>query len=87
MANTSQQVGGSIGTALMSTIAASATAAWAVANPTASAQAAAVEGWLTAFWWAAGVMALAAIVSFVLVRFDQATADTDADLPEPAMAI
>jgi len=54
MVNTSQQIGGSIGTALLSTLAASA------ATP--------VEGYTTAFWWAAGIFAIGALVCGSLLR-------------------
>jgi EmrB/QacA subfamily drug resistance transporter len=66
MVNTSQQVGGSIGTALLSTLAVSATTDWVVANgPGAQA---AVEGYITAFWWAAAIFAVGAIVTGALLR-------------------
>jgi EmrB/QacA subfamily drug resistance transporter len=67
MVNTMQQIGGSIGTALLSTLAAAAVtsdlAANATARPDAAALAhAAVHGYTTAFWWAAGIYAVGAIV-------------------------
>jgi EmrB/QacA subfamily drug resistance transporter len=67
MVNTMQQIGGSIGTALLSTLAAAAVtsdlAANATARPDAAAVAhAAVHGYTTAFWWAAGIYAVGAIV-------------------------
>jgi EmrB/QacA subfamily drug resistance transporter len=71
MVNTSQQIGGAVGTALMSTIAAGATAAWLATNQTATnaaADQAAVHGYVIAFWWAAGALVLAAGTSFALVR-------------------
>jgi EmrB/QacA subfamily drug resistance transporter len=61
MLNTSQQIGGSIGTALLNTIAAGATTAWA-ATHAGDAAGAAVHGYTTAFWWAAGVLVLAAAI-------------------------
>jgi MFS family permease len=66
MVSTSQQVGGSIGTALLSTLAVSATTDYIVANGP-SAQAA-VEGYVTAFWWAAAIFAVGAIVTGALLR-------------------
>jgi EmrB/QacA subfamily drug resistance transporter len=54
MVNVSQQIGGSIGTALLSTLAASA------ATP--------VEGYTTAFWWAAGIFAIGALATGSLLR-------------------
>jgi EmrB/QacA subfamily drug resistance transporter len=70
MVNTSQQVGGSIGTALLSTLASSAAgdfAATHAAGP-ATLQAAAVHGYTTAFWWAAGIFAVGAVVSAAVFR-------------------
>jgi EmrB/QacA subfamily drug resistance transporter len=66
MVSTSQQVGGSIGTALLSTLAVSATTDYIVSNGP-SAQAA-VEGYVTAFWWAAAIFAVGAIVTGALLR-------------------
>jgi EmrB/QacA subfamily drug resistance transporter len=62
MVNTSQQVGGSIGTAFLSTMAASATAGFA-GDP----GSAAIHGFTTAFWWAAGIFAFGAIVCAVVL--------------------
>ncbi|MEA2300066.1 MAG: hypothetical protein QOE44_601, partial [Solirubrobacteraceae bacterium] len=71
MVNTMQQIGGSIGTALLSTLAASATTAdLAVVagrpDPAALAHAA-VHGYTTAFWWAAGIYAGGAFVCAALL--------------------
>ena len=68
MINTSQQVGGSIGTALLSTLAVSAATDY-VATHGPSAQAA-VEGYVTAFWWAAAIFAIGALVTGALLRSD-----------------
>jgi hypothetical protein len=60
MVNTSQQVGGSIGTALLSTLAASATSSHLSGrqpNPDVIGHAA-VHGYTTAFWWSAGIFAI-----------------------------
>jgi EmrB/QacA subfamily drug resistance transporter len=66
MVNTSQQVGGSIGTALLSTLAISATSDYvALHGPGAQA---AVEGYVTAFWWAAAIFAVGAVVTGALLR-------------------
>jgi EmrB/QacA subfamily drug resistance transporter len=72
MVNTMQQIGGSIGTALLSTLAASAVtsdlATSAMARPDAAALAhAAVQGYTTAFWWAGGIYAVGAIVCAALL--------------------
>lgn len=72
MVNTSQQVGGAVGTALMSTIAAGATATWMAsaghADTALAVQQGAVQGYVTAFWWAAGSIVLAALVSLGFIR-------------------
>ena len=64
MVNTNQQVGGSIGTALLNTIAASAFSSYLVTHgPSPAAQAgAAVHSYIVAFWVSAGIFAAAAIV-------------------------
>jgi EmrB/QacA subfamily drug resistance transporter len=69
MVNTSQQVGGSLGVALLSTLFADAAGGYAAAagTPLALAQAeAAVHGYTTAFWWAAGILAAGASTAVVL---------------------
>jgi sugar phosphate permease len=66
MVNTSQQVGGSIGTALLSTLAVSATTDYIVANG--PSPIAAVEGYVTAFWWAAAIFAVGALITGALLR-------------------
>ncbi|MEV7284550.1 MFS transporter [Streptomyces sp. NPDC093252] len=71
--NTSQQVGGSIGTALLNTIATTSTTAYITAhllNPADRARVVAegtVHGYTTAIWWAAGVMVLAGLVAGLMV--------------------
>ncbi|PKV80209.1 MFS transporter [Nocardia fluminea] len=69
MVNTSQQVGGSIGTALLSTIAASAMTDYVSAHqpgPLTMAQGA-IESYTTSFWWATATFVLGAIVIAVLM--------------------
>ena len=69
LVNTSQQVGGSVGTALLSTIFASAAASFASshAHLTAASSAAAIHGEVTAFSWSAGIFALGLLVAtFIL---------------------
>ncbi|HWE10752.1 MAG TPA: MFS transporter [Solirubrobacteraceae bacterium] len=70
LANTAPQIGGSIGTALLSTLAASATSSYlpgtrASANLVARA---AVHGYTTAFWWSAAIFAAGALITGLLVR-------------------
>jgi len=68
MVNTSQQIGGSIGTALLSTLAVSATTDFLASNGPRFAAQAAVEGYTTAFWWSAAIFAVGAIVTGSLLR-------------------
>ncbi len=82
MVNTSQQVGGSIGTALLSTLAVSASSDFIARNGP-SAQAA-VEGYVTAFWWAAAIFAFGAIVTGALLRSDARVPVHAAPEPVPA---
>ncbi len=69
MVNTSQQVGGSVGTALLSTIYASAAASYAASHLHTSGltAAAAVHGDTTAFWWAAGIFALGLLLAMLIL--------------------
>jgi EmrB/QacA subfamily drug resistance transporter len=75
--NTMQQVGGSIGTALLNTIAATAASTYATAHlaqATSPAGAkllqadAAIHSYATAFWWAAGIFALGAVLAGFVLR-------------------
>ncbi len=70
LVNTTQQIGGSLGTALLNTIAASATAAYLVAHDdmAGARPAGLVHGYTTAFAVSAGLLALAAVASLVLIR-------------------
>ncbi|HVP01538.1 MAG TPA: MFS transporter [Solirubrobacteraceae bacterium] len=70
MVNTSQQIGGSIGTALLSTLAASATSAMLHGAPPSPAMmsAAAVHGYTTAFWFSAAIFTFGAVVGGLLLR-------------------
>jgi EmrB/QacA subfamily drug resistance transporter len=70
LVNTAPQVGGSIGTALLSTLAASATSSY-LGGTQASADLvtrAAVHGYTIAFWWSAGIFAAGALITGLLVR-------------------
>jgi len=71
MTNTSQQVGGSIGTALLNTLAATAATGYLTAHaPVTSivAAQAAVHGYATAYGWGAGFFALGAVLTVLLFR-------------------
>jgi hypothetical protein len=69
MVNTSQQVGGSVGTALLSTIFASATAAYTASHIRAPglSGAAAIHGYTVAFAWAAGIFALGLLLALLIL--------------------
>ncbi|OAK55570.1 MFS transporter [Rhodococcoides kyotonense] len=72
--NTMQQVGGSIGTALLSTIAASAATAYVTDNmatatdPLALQAHAEIASYTTTFWWATGIFLLGAVISAIVVK-------------------
>jgi EmrB/QacA subfamily drug resistance transporter len=70
MVNTSQQIGGSIGTALLSTLAATAATHFITDRGPAPEvfRQAAVHGYSTAFWWAAGIFAIGALACGSLLR-------------------
>lgn len=74
MVNTSQQVGGSIGTALLSTIFASSAASFAAAHVKTAglASAASIHGYTTAFEWAAGLFVVGLIVAIFVLPKDGA---------------
>lgn len=80
--NTSQQIGGSIGVAFLNTLAASATAAYAVTNgvelfdPNAQ-----VAGYHVTFIWSAGILAVAGIIWVVLVRMTKQDMAKDDAVP------
>ncbi len=67
--NTSQQVGGSVGTALLSTMFASAAASFTVshAHLASVANAASIHGEATAFSWSAGIFALGLLVAALVL--------------------
>ena len=67
MVNTTQQVGGSLGTALLNTVAATATASYIRVNGPASAAAGLVHGYSVAFAVGAGLLLVASLVSAVFV--------------------
>ncbi|MBS2962928.1 MFS transporter [Actinocrinis puniceicyclus] len=70
LVNTMQQIGGSIGTALLNTLATAAATSYLVGRrptPPVLAQAQ-LHSYTTAFWWSAGIFALGAIVSGLLLR-------------------
>ncbi len=71
MVNTSQQVGGSIGTALLNTLAATAATDYLAAHlpvSVAVAAQAAVHSYATAYWWGAGFFVFGGVLSALLFR-------------------
>ena len=84
LVNTTQQVGGSLGTALLNTVAASATASYLASrsHTPAVVSAGLVHGYTTAFVYSVGLVALALVATVALVRASRH------DLPAPeAVAI
>jgi EmrB/QacA subfamily drug resistance transporter len=68
MVNTSQQVGGAVGLALLSTLSASAATAYARAHPgPGGLSAAAVHGYTTGFWWGAAIFAVGLLVALFIL--------------------
>ncbi|MFE2426026.1 MFS transporter [Streptomyces sp. NPDC059373] len=71
-ANTQQQIGTSLGTALLNTLAVSATTHYATshaAHPTSGlATRALLHGYTTAFWYAAGILVAGAVICGLLLR-------------------
>ncbi len=86
LVNTTQQVGGSLGIALLNTVAATATANYIVANGPASARAGIVHGYTVAFALGAGLLALAAVVSAVFVTARKRDLPANVGQPAPASA-
>jgi hypothetical protein len=95
--NTGQQIGGSIGTALLNTIATSAIASYiagltaghpaAAAHPSPAAvaaikAAAAVHGYTTAFWWTAAIFAGGGIVGGTILRWGPLSRQAEAGPPD-----
>jgi hypothetical protein len=71
MVNTSQQIGGSLGTALLNTVAATATATYATANSALGAKlmpAAMTHGFTVAFQFSAALLFIGAIVLFFFIN-------------------
>jgi hypothetical protein len=84
--NTMQQIGGSIGTALLSTVASSAAADFLIgrdARDPGTLAEAALQSYHTAFGWSAAFFLAGAIITALLLRSGVPVADPDA---EPVMA-
>ncbi|MGC5004959.1 MFS transporter [Streptomyces sp. NBC_00353] len=89
MVGASQQVGGSVGTALLNTIAASSTATYLLsrAQGKANTNAALVHGFSTAYWWAVGFLVLSALISLLAVDAPRPSHHTTESSKVPEMAI
>lgn len=81
--NAMQQVGGSIGTALLNTLAASAATDYLAGRDATSglvrAQAT-IESYTTAFWWSAGLFGVGTVIAFLLFR--RGVPQQDANAPQ-----
>jgi hypothetical protein len=83
--NTTQQIGGSLGIAVMNTIAASATTSYILENGREAAQAGVVHGFTVAFAVSAGVLAVGALVGLLSINADRhSLAEHDVGVPAPA---
>jgi predicted MFS family arabinose efflux permease len=96
MTNTSQQIGASIGTALLNTIAATATATYLTSHHVRSSTVVAdatVHGYATASAWAAGIMVLAAVLAAILInvhpgqRVEPAVSPEESVSPEDSVTV
>jgi EmrB/QacA subfamily drug resistance transporter len=91
LVNTMQQVGGSVGISVLSTITASATASYLIAHRTGpqapAAAAAATHGYTLAFTISAALLGLGAILAILMLpsrrRLDELTSEAPALIPEP----
>ncbi|MDH6609069.1 EmrB/QacA subfamily drug resistance transporter [Streptomyces sp. SAI-208] len=87
--NTSQQVGGSIGTALLNTIATTSSTAYISAHLTDPSKKAlivkegVVHGYTVAIWWAAGIMLLAGLIAGLMVTAKPPKQGAPAQAPVP----
>ncbi|MFF0017691.1 MFS transporter [Streptomyces sp. NPDC005374] len=87
--NTAQQVGGSIGTALLNTIATTSSTAYVGAHLAGSSQKAlvvregVVHGYTVAIWWAVGIMLLAGLVAALMVTTKPPKQGAPAPAPLP----
>lgn len=84
LVNTTQQVGGSLGTALLNTIAATATVHYISNHGPGSVAAGTVHGYTVAFTWSLGALILAAVLSLALLTKQRgpAVSSTDGDSDE-----
>jgi len=89
--NTMQQVGGSLGTALLSTLAISAMTSQLAGAPRTPevVAAASAHGYTTAFWWSAALLAIGGLLSWALIESHSSEAlapETDTTPAQPLVA-
>ncbi|MGE7437212.1 MULTISPECIES: MFS transporter [Kitasatospora] len=92
MVNTSQQVGGAIGTALLNTIATSAMTSWikshqALAQTPQGKLVGMVHSFSTAIWCSFGILLLAAAIAFVFINVGRPSAQEQAVEQEDAVPV
>ena len=90
--NTGQQLGGSIGVALLSTIAAGGTASYLASHlhgrrTSELVQLATVHGYTAVFWWCAGIFAVGAVICGALLRRGPLTPPSDMPDRQPVGAV
>jgi len=85
LANTSLQIGGSVGTTVLSLVFVRSVAGYEASRAASRslAQDAAVHGYAAAFWWAAGLFALRFLVATFIIPKRTATPVSQPAAPEP----
>ncbi len=79
LVNTTQQIGGSLGTALLNTLAATATVSYITVHGAGQTAEGVVHGYTVAFAWGLGALILAAVLSLVLVTKQRPPAEVEGD--------
>ncbi|HUA96531.1 MAG TPA: MFS transporter [Acidimicrobiales bacterium] len=87
--NMSQQVGSSLGTALLNTIFATAVAGYVAAHGTAAAVTAQaqVHGYTVGFWVSTSILAAAALAALLIVKANRIEVEVTAEEPEAELAL
>jgi EmrB/QacA subfamily drug resistance transporter len=85
LVNTSLQIGGSVGTTVLSLVFASSVAGYEASHAASKslAQDAAIHGYTAAFWWAAGLFALGVLVATFIIPKRTATPVSQPTAPGP----
>ncbi|GAA2556811.1 MFS transporter [Winogradskya consettensis] len=84
MVNTTQQIGGSIGTALLNTIFANAVTGYVADHGAGAVQLATIHGYAVTFWVGAGILVASAVVAIVFITATRAEAAEAAGRAGPA---